>query len=392
MNSLHIITNNSPTIFSLAGLEIRWYSLLFALGFILGQPLGYYIFKREGKSLKDIDAITLHLILGTVIGARLGHVLFYDFAYYSQHPLEAILPISFTAHGLRFIGYRGLASHGAVAGITLALYIYLHYHIKISLWPPKLQVRKQTRPGQSYLWLVDRIVILVALGGCFIRMGNFMNEEILGKPTQSTYGVVFTHGVGQQLLKSHRGIDSVKVRKRPGAAFTQTGHSYPPVDMIIQFKKSGFSEHELRRFLEHKVKNMLAYNTQISQHIYEPAGSLSYELSVNDRGAYVAHIATAAIPRHPAQLYESLSCLLLFFILFLWWYRAGVKLRPGSTIGFFFVYVFGLRFFYEFIKEGKVVLGSVLPWHVGQWLSIPLVFIGTALLWHASRQSQHSEV
>ena len=385
MDPQYIIFCNDPIIFSVGPFGIRWYSLLFGLIFFLAQPIGYYILKREGKPLQDMDSLLLYTMLGTVIGARLGHTLFYEFTYYAQHPLEIIFPVVFTATGFEITGYRGLASHGGAIGITIAIFLYL-YRLDASLWPPKWQVHKRTRPGQSFLWLLDRMVILIALGASFIRMGNFMNEEILGRPTHSTYGVVFTHNVTQALSSECQSIDQIVVHKKPVTSAEHT-HHYLPAEMEVTFKKSGFAAYEVHRLLERHIKYMLMHDARVRQHIYEPEGPLSYQLSQNAQGAYVARIATSVIPRHPAQLYESLSCLLLFFVLLLWWHRAHASIRPGSMTGVFLIYVFGLRFFYEFIKEGKVVLGHILPLHVGQWLSIPLVLIGILFLWYASRQA-----
>ena len=155
--------NVNPEIFSLGPLSIRWYGLLFASSFILGYVIIADIFKKEGRSENDLNDLLWYMILGTVLGARLGHCLFYNPEYYLSNPLE-ILKI-----------YKGgLASHGAAIGILLSLSLFV-----------------KKKRGYSYLWLLDRIVIVVALGGSFIRVGNLFNSEILGVETTLPWSFVF---------------------------------------------------------------------------------------------------------------------------------------------------------------------------------------------------------
>lgn len=165
MNYFSIIYwNASPEIIKLGPLSLRWYGLLFALGFVVGYLIMQKIFINENKSQKDLDALTVAMILGTVIGARLGHCFFYEPSYYLANP-EKIL----------FVWEGGLASHGGALGILIALYFYL-----------------KKRPQISFLWLADRLVIVTALAGSFIRLGNFFNSEIYGAPTNVPWAVVFS--------------------------------------------------------------------------------------------------------------------------------------------------------------------------------------------------------
>ena len=158
-----IYWNVSPDIFSIGPFTIRWYGLLFALSFIIGFQIMTVIFRKEGRPESDLNDLIWHMILGTVIGARLGHCLFYNPSFYLSHPLEILM-----------VWKGGLASHGAAIGILIALYLF---------------VRK--RKNYSFLWLLDRIVITVALAGFFIRMGNLFNSEIIGKPTDLPWAFVF---------------------------------------------------------------------------------------------------------------------------------------------------------------------------------------------------------
>lgn len=153
-----------PEIFRVGPVALRWYSLCFLVTFVLGYFIMRRMFRLEGRSAKDLDSLVNHMVLGTLIGARLGHCLFYDPVFYLANPIEIFK-----------IWRGGLASHGAAIGIFSALYLYA-----------------RNRPDQSYLWILDRIVITVALGGFFIRIGNFFNSEIYGAPTDLPWAIVFS--------------------------------------------------------------------------------------------------------------------------------------------------------------------------------------------------------
>lgn len=155
--------NVNPEIFALGPFSVRWYGVLFAGSFFIGLQIMTWIFKLEKKSEKDLNALVWYMIGGTVVGARLGHCLFYAPTYYLTHPLEIL-----------FIWHGGLASHGAAVGILTAMYFYV-----------------KSRKGISYLWSFDRVVITVALAGAMIRLGNLFNSEIYGKPTGGDWGFVF---------------------------------------------------------------------------------------------------------------------------------------------------------------------------------------------------------
>ncbi len=153
----------SPEIFSIGPLSIRWYGLLFAASFLVGYQIMLFIFKNENKSEDDLNDLVWFMILGTVIGARLGHCLFYNPSYYLSHPIKILE-----------VWEGGLASHGAGLGIILAIYLY-----------------SRKKKDQSFLWVFDRIVITVALAGFFIRTGNLFNSEIIGKPSNLPWAFVF---------------------------------------------------------------------------------------------------------------------------------------------------------------------------------------------------------
>jgi phosphatidylglycerol:prolipoprotein diacylglycerol transferase len=161
-----IIWDIDPDIFTIPGLDhpIRWYGLSWALGLIASQQIMVFIYKREGRSPKEIDIMSIYIIAGTMIGARLGHVLFYDLTHYFQNPLSILA-----------VWEGGLASHGGAVGILIGAYLFAR----------KTEV--------NYLWVLDRLVIVGALTSCLIRIGNLMNSEMLGVPTNLPWGFVFTN-------------------------------------------------------------------------------------------------------------------------------------------------------------------------------------------------------
>ncbi|MCF0053149.1 prolipoprotein diacylglyceryl transferase [Dyadobacter sp. LJ53] len=269
----YIIWNVSPEIFTIPQIgdfgpfPVRWYGLLFAAGFLVGQQIMIHVFKKEGKPLEDIDSLTLYMVLSTVIGARVGHFLFYEPEVLFKNPREVILP-----------PYAGLASHGAIIGIITGLLLYSRF-------------RRES--GQTFLWVADRMVIVIALAGAFIRFGNLMNSEIVGKPTDVPWSFVFVQ------------------------------------------------------------------NTEFRQ-----------------------------IPRHAAQLYESISCFILFFILLWIWNKYKAATPRGLMVGVFFVWVFTLRFMYEFLKENQEAFEANYALNMGQILSIPAVLLGIYFIYQ-SRKSSH---
>lgn len=263
----------SPVIFDF-GIAIRYYSLLFALAFVFGYWVEKKMFKSEGLPIEWLDKLWLYVAVATIIGARLGHCLFYDWDYYSQYPLEIILPVRFNPH-FEFTGYQGLASHGAAVGIIAGLW---YYSKKVS--------------KKSIFWILDRAVVPVALGAFFIRMGNLMNSEIIGLPTTMPWGFRFVNASG---------------------------------------------------------------------------------------------IADPATPRHPAQLYEAICYLIIFFILMYLYWRTNVKQKQGFLFGVTLILIFTARFFIEFVKENQEPWEDSMALNMGQWLSIPFVLFGLFMLWYSGK-------
>jgi phosphatidylglycerol:prolipoprotein diacylglycerol transferase len=255
-----IIWNVDPEIFRIGSLAVRWYGLLFALGFVLGYIIMGKIFKTENIQPKVLDTLTTYMVVGTVIGARLGHCLFYEPGYYLSNPILILK-----------VWEGGLASHGAAIGILLALYLFS---------------RKIKKP---YLWILDRVVIVVALAGLCIRMGNLMNSEIYGIETNLPWGFIFAR------------------------------------------------ENEI-------------------------------------------------VAKHPTQIYEGLSYLLIFFLLYYIYRRNTKNLKPGLIFGLFLILLFSVRFIIEFIKEPQVGFEANMALNMGQLLSIPFILAGIFIMYRAIRQ------
>lgn len=158
----YFIWDIDPTFFSYGFIKVRWYGLLFAIAFISSYLLMFWIYNREDKSTDDVDDLLWYMAIGTVLGARLGHCLFYNPEYYFSNPLKIFA-----------IWEGGLASHGAIMGIILGLYLF------------------QFRVRETFVWFLDRIALVCTLGAAFIRTGNFFNSEILGIPTLVPWAIVF---------------------------------------------------------------------------------------------------------------------------------------------------------------------------------------------------------
>lgn len=167
-----ITWNPDPIIIEFGGFALRWYSMLFATGFIIGFFILRQQFQKEDVSMEVLDKMLLYSVVGTILGARIGNCLFYDFAYFSKHPLEILLPFKFSPQ-FEFTGYRGLASHGAMLGLLLAYWLL------------------SRKTGKSILWFLDKGALVAGLCLASIRMGNFMNSEIVGAPTDLPWAFIF---------------------------------------------------------------------------------------------------------------------------------------------------------------------------------------------------------
>lgn len=284
---------------------IRFYSLTWVAAFALGWYLMKAIFVKENEPIEKLDKLFVYTIFATMLGARLGHVIFYQPELINEDPLSILLPIS-TQGGIHFTGFSGLASHGAAIAILVVL-----YYIKSRV----LQ--------HSYLWILDRIVIPVASGAVFIRLGNFFNSEIFGKPTTSESFLAMKFIKGEDNLRPQDVINLTQIN--------DTNQAYNAVAHDVQFKT----------ILE-------------------------------------------AIPyRYPAQLYEALLYIPVFFILFYLYWKTDYKNKPGFIFGVFLVLLWSIRFGVEFVKESQGGFEQYSIFNAlstGQWLSIPFIIIGGLLI------------
>ncbi len=172
--------NPADTLFKIGVIQIKYYNLLWIIAFALGWYLMKKIFLKEKKSLEQLDSLFIYTVLATMLGARLGHVFFYDWPYYQNHLLEILLPIRESAdsqlfgfiNGYEFTGFTGLASHGAAIGIIIGMYLYTRKY-----------------PEFKILWILDSIVIPVSIGAFCVSLGNFFNSEINGKPVEKSFAL-----------------------------------------------------------------------------------------------------------------------------------------------------------------------------------------------------------
>ena len=170
---LHAIQWDPSVGIELGFITLRYYSLMFLIAFGSGFYITKKIYKNESIPEEKLDSLFMYVVIGTLLGARLGHVIFYQAELFTQDPLSVFLPFSFVPE-FEFTGFQGLASHGATIGIFISAYLYSKKILK-----------------KHVFWILDRIVLPISFGAIFVRIGNFMNSEIIGKPTNSDFGVVF---------------------------------------------------------------------------------------------------------------------------------------------------------------------------------------------------------
>lgn len=311
MHILGINWNVNDTLLELGPIMIKYYNLLWIAAFILGFFLMKRIFINENKPTDRLDTLFVYCVVFIMLGARLGHVFFYEWRdYYSDHLIEILLPIradeDSTLFGLfkgyKFSGYQGLASHGAAIAAILGLYLF-----------------SRKFKDMSVLWLLDRISITTAIGGAFVRIGNFFNSEIVGKVVENGNFIFATR-------------------------FIRNQEDLNPYTLMS----------------ETKAKSLKAAYRAIERN---PAHS----------------DLLASIPyRHPVQLYEAFGYILVFAVMyyFLYW-RTNKKQKEGYLFGFWLVSVFVIRFVLEYYKKEQGGLETFMePFSTGQWLSIPFVLVG----------------
>ena len=359
-----ILWTAEADIFTIPGLdrEVRWYGLLFAASFYLGSLLIGKLFKKEGLKPTLADDLLMYIILGTVGGARLGHVLFYGPYFgedgYFSNPLSILK-----------VWEGGLASHGAGFGLLLACYLFSRKH-KV-----------------NFKWLIDRIVIVVALAGCFIRFGNLMNSEIIGKPVQNGCGVVFIKNTERTIINDGSLVASVDYNKLEKDT-TINDTTYPKLRFTIN-AHPGTSQVLLEEQYLHIAGRYLFNENYNKGHrdikvINSNTPHLHFVNTEDATGYFDAYVVT----RHPSQLYESITTGLLFIILMLLYRKFKQDTPYGLLSGVFFIYIFLLRFVYEFLKENQVDMENDMTFNMGQKLSVPMVLFGVYLVYNALKKKK----
>jgi prolipoprotein diacylglyceryltransferase len=361
------------------------------LAFLIGKQLLSYYYKKEGRPVEDVEKLSIYILLCCLVGARLGEIVFYSPAYYLKHPLEALLPISLSPT-FHFTGYKGLSYHGALLGGLAAVYLYANYEISFSLFPFRFRMLKHKRPGQNFLWLLTPLAFGVLMG-FFVRIGNFINSEILGTPTYSQHGVLFASDVIASLKNSTPIIQEAKLLKDHTPTSSEAPNGYRPIILELTIKKAGIDEQTINHFLINQLKNYLVNNPAIGEHLYEPADTpLNYTLTKNKKQSYIARIHTFGIPRHPVQLYESFSYVLTLLGLLYWWNRKGPAIKQGVIAGLATIISYSFRFVYEFFKDPfNILIPGNHPITTGHLLSLFTVLMGVIILIYAYRAPQTSQ-
>lgn len=353
----YIIWNVAPYLAEIGNFELHWYSILFAAGFYFGFRIITSIYKSEGRTEADVEKLAIYMFLATLIGARLGHCIFYDWAYFQHHILEIFLPVEFEPE-FQFTGFRGLASHGAAFGIIFAVWLYSRKY-----------------KDQRFLYVLDRIVIVVALAGACIRMGNLMNSEIVGKPAASATSFVFTNPMKDQLIGTfgENTIQNVSF-KELGKDSIYMGVPITKMKMILKTKRIDSAS----AFVNYAIANVIKKD---SEHITIPLEqNIFLGTRIIDNKHQEIDVLVYGIPRYPAQLFEAISSFLLFLLLYGLYKKYGAETPEGLLFGLFVVILFSLRFFYEIFKENQSEFEEGMQWNMGQILSIPLVLAGIFVL------------
>ncbi len=283
---------------------VRYYSLMFVIAFGLGWYIMKHIYNRENETIDKLDTLFIWTVIATLLGARLGQVFFYDWEYFKNNPSEILLPFKFEPN-FEFTGFRGLASHGAAIAIIITMYFYSKNVIK--------------RP---ILWVLDRIVIPVACGAVFVRIGNFFNSEIVGKVTDSSFG--------------------------------------------IHFVRDYYSSKDVGNIT--KINNVNdAYNALVTDPQY-------------------AALLSKVPAKHPAQLYEAGLYVFVFLFLFFMYWKTKTAEKQGLLFGYFLILLWSIRFVVEYVKESQGgIEESFGLFSTGQWLSIPFILVGIYYVFMAEK-------
>jgi len=337
----------------LGPLFIRYYQVFFFLGFFMGYQWMKKVFIKEGIDLKILDALLSTMVVATVLGARFGHVFFYDWGYYREHVVEIFMPWK-----------GGLASHGAAIAIVLAM-----------LWFGRTYLKPI---GKTPLWMLDRVVITVALAGAFIRLGNFTNSEIYGQPQNSAVETVFVRPI-TDYIERYFERDVAAVDYVATGNYLETDSLRLPEYELRFTPTETASLDQVQSMVELYLEPLVNRQNADNRHLYLPQDQL-----VQEKDGYFV-LTAYGIPRAPSQLYEALAYALIY-VLLLWLFARGAAAREGQIFGAFLVLVFGFRFVVEFVKANQKDFEAGMDLNMGQWLSIPLVVAGVYLWIRSARK------
>jgi prolipoprotein diacylglyceryl transferase len=290
---------------------LHYYSLMFVVAFGLGWYITKKIFDREGEPVEKLDQLLVYVIVGTMIGARLGHVIFYQPELFKEDIVSVFLPIRLNPH-FEFTGFTGLASHGAAFVVILAV-----------IWYSKKVIHRPV------LWVLDRVALPVASGGVFVRLGNFLNSEILGDVTSAN---------NITAVRFIQDKDTVSPRE----AMAITG----------------------------------AQDSDTAYHLIQHDPLFAETL--------------AKIPfRYPAQLFEAVGYIFVFAIVFYMYWKTDSRKQHGLIFGVFLVLLWTVRFLVEFVKQSQGGFETEAPLlSTGQWLSIPFILVGFYLIFTAKKRTE----
>ena len=326
-------------------ITLRYYSLLFAAGFVIGYYIMKRMFKDAGVSLDKLDTLLTYVVIATVVGARLGHVFFYEWDYYSQHPGEILK-----------VWKGGLASHGAAIAIIIAIIIYSKRVL-----------------NKSSLWMLDRLVITVAIAACLIRIGNWFNSEIYGDIANSELQTVFLNPARERVMDAFPYVEVLEFDRTNTEAITDSV-IYPVYKVKFATDTRQIDPMKAEFDLVNKVAPYINGLERGSKTILFPPDFKTDFHIKGTPGVFYGYVY--GVPRHPTQIFEALGYLLIFLILYRIYLIQDLALRRGFIFGMFLILVFGFRFFIEYYKEVQTSAEIGMTLNTGQKLSIPLVLVG----------------
>jgi prolipoprotein diacylglyceryl transferase len=344
----YILWDASPYLNLFGNLNLRWYSVLISIGFVIGFLLLQRIFKKEKVKEKDYLLLIQYAFFSTIIGLRLGHCFFYEPAYYLKHPLEVLM-----------VWKGGLASHGAAIGILIGMYLFVRKHKK------------------SYLWILDRLVIVICIIGAIVRIGNLMNSEIIGSPTQNSKAFLFVNSIDKYVIKKNDKIYSdIQFEKtQKDSLINNTLHT----QLIASIKyKPTLSNNNIKKAVNTHMHYLAENKSNFQENIYwDPQAPMQI---TTQKGDNTISFPVYAIPRWPSQLIESIFYTFMFFALMALYFFTGIAKIKGVIFSIFLTVLWSFRFLIEFLKADQVEFEAGMQFNMGQMLSIPFILAGISLL------------